>query len=143
MALSALPERRKEPCECCNHEQSNCHTTKPNEQKTATPKNHPPNNEDQASSSAAASGSKTPQDHLTPTPSEERMDMELLFVSFEKLDLDGILDETIEGTSGMLGDLEDTLVQTREHEDELLEKITQKGKRWKASLIIIIQSQSS
>ena len=38
---------------------------------------------------------------------------------------------------------EDTLVQTREHEDELLEKITQKGKRWKASLIIIIQSQSS
>ena len=58
---------------------------------------NPPTNEDQARSSAA-SGNQTPQDHLTPTPSEERMDIQLLSDSLEKLDLDGILDETIEGS---------------------------------------------
>ena len=53
-------------------------------------------------------------------PSEELMDIQLLSTSFENLDLYGILDETIEGTSNMLGDLEDTQAQNKELEDELL-----------------------
>lgn len=40
----------------------------------------------------------------------------------------------------MLGDLEDTQVQTREEVDELHDKTTEKVKRWKASLIILAKA---
>ena len=40
----------------------------------------------------------------------------------------------------MLGDLEDTQAQNKELEDELVDKITEKGKRCKASLIILAKA---
>ena len=106
---------------------------------TTTPINPPPTNESETGTSMVT-GDETPNDHLTPTPSEELMDIQLLSSSFENLDLDGILDEIIEGTSDILGDLEDTQAQNKEHEDELLDKITEKGKRWKAYLIILAKA---
>ena len=106
---------------------------------TATPTNTPLTNESETGTSAVP-GVETPNDHLTPTPSEELMDIQLLSSSFENLDLDGILDETIEGTSDILGDLEETQAQNKELEDQLLDKITEKGKRWKASLIILAKA---
>lgn len=65
----------------------------------------------------------------TPPPSEEATDIQFLSKMFERLHLSGIVDKIVEGT---LGETETT--------EGHLENLTQRGKRLRASLIILAKA---
>ena len=87
--------------------EQNCLTSKPNKQMNCHTNKPSPNQRERNMHHCSARKRNHPRPPNT-NPSEELMDKQLLSSSFENLDLNGILHETIEGTSHMLGDPEET-----------------------------------